>query len=311
VHEPTESERKIVAALEAKLAHKARQRAKLPEGEQWRGEGALLWMKDLVRELAQTAFGRQGLSAAEEQALRGALHMAAGEGLLVHGAPHHNFVGLSFGDLFTLTPRGMRYYSAERLSLVSDNDLVDALRALESRRSTAVDAGTIVLLDEAYRCWSQGCYRAATVLIGVASEDSLGNMLDALEAYPAKDPAPGPSRDWSALAGAKNIAGRFSAGLTLLKRLEKSLRKIANGAASKPTWADVWFRNIDSLASIGEAVRYARNKAAHDGEARFRRSDVGLILASMPTLLEQVDEVRAFLVDVPGALGSGVSPPAV
>lgn len=314
MEEQSDNERKVLAALEAKLVEKARNHLKVSEGDRWRREGSLIWAtkKELFRELAHTTFGRQALTYIEVQAVRGALQQAAADGLLAHGSPDDGFAhNLGVGDLYTLTPRGIRYYSAQQLSLVSEHDFVNALRDLRARRSTAIDGGQVALLDEAYRSWAQGCYRAAMVLIGVASEDSLGTMLDALEAYPAKDPAQGPAKDWTSLRNARNISGRFAAGIVILKRLEKELRSLSNKATPRPGWADVWFRNIDALASIGDAVRYARNKAAHDGAAAFRRSDVGLILASTPTLLEQIDEIRAFLGDLAAVLGPGVAPPSV
>ena len=183
-----------------------------------------------------------------------------------------------------------------------------------TRRPDAVDAGQITLLGEAHLCWAQGCYRAATVLIGVASEESLGTMLDTLANYPAQDTTPPARKDWDRVKNPSNaISARFEGGMSILRRLAERLRQESRRQQPKgspPPWAALWFQSVEALQAIGEAVRCARNKAAHDATATFRRSDVALLLASVPTLLEQIADMKAFLSDAAGRLDP-VKPPVV
>lgn len=50
-----------------------------------------------------------------------------------------------------------------------------------------------------------------------------------------------------------------------------------------------------SLYTVGEAVRVARNTAAHDITRKFSKAEVALLLGSMPTQLEMMANLTDFL----------------
>jgi hypothetical protein len=54
-----------------------------------------------------------------------------------------------------------------------------------------------------------------------------------------------------------------------------------------------------SLYTLGEAVRIARNTAAHDSNRLFSRAEVALLLSAMPTQLEMISRITEFLKSPP------------
>ena len=60
---------------------------------------------------------------------------------------------------------------------------------------------------------------------------------------------------------------------------------------------------VEAEALAREAVRLARNNASHVADHEFRAADVGLLLAAIPTLIEQVHELKSFLA-TPAGFGS-------
>ncbi len=212
---------------------------------------------------------------------------------------------------FLFTPRGRRFFASLPLPLARPSALLDSLAALQARRPTAVSDSQKELLAEAHRCWTRECYRAAMVVLGVATEDSVAGLLQEMRSYPAKGPK---NVDAWKVVGSddQGAAARLKSGLLILRAIEVGLRKVSTklrqDRSPLPAWADTWARSLDPLSTFAEAVRIQRNGAAHVATDRFTRSGVGLLLAGVPNLLEHVDELRAFFADVPGALGS-VAPP--
>jgi hypothetical protein len=54
-----------------------------------------------------------------------------------------------------------------------------------------------------------------------------------------------------------------------------------------------------SIYTLGEAVRMARNTAAHDSNRLFSKAEVALLLSAMPTQLEMVSSITEFLKSPP------------
>ena len=57
-----------------------------------------------------------------------------------------------------------------------------------------------------------------------------------------------------------------------------------------------------SLYTLGEAVRMARNTAAHDSNRLFPKAEVALLLSAMPTQLEMLSSITEFLKSPPDHL---------
>jgi len=57
-----------------------------------------------------------------------------------------------------------------------------------------------------------------------------------------------------------------------------------------------------SLFAVGEAVRVARNAAAHYPERHFTRAEVALLLSVMPTQFEMIMRIAEFLNNTPSSL---------
>ncbi len=64
-----------------------------------------------------------------------------------------------------------------------------------------------------------------------------------------------------------------------------------------------WWEMIPgSLYTLGEAVRVARNAAAHDTTRKFSKAEVALLLSAMPTQLEMIANLTDFLQNLPSSL---------
>lgn len=293
-------EQLVVEAVHAALRDRAQLTARGFRAHPWRkthfleGSG-----DDNVAHLVGVRLGltQRRLADVHTQCLRRVFHEAIALGLIVPGAPDQEIGRNDHLGIFTFTTRGLDYYTTGNVALEHETALAEALRDLRVRRPDAVADGQLVLLAEAHHCWRQACYRAANVLIGLANEESLIELLDGLAGYSSRDPAN--AGEWDrATNPANNFRVRFEAGMAILRRLATALQREARRlrqAGTPPAWGNLWDRSVDALHALGEAVRGARNRAAHDAGIDFRRSDTGLLLASMPTLLEHVSELREFL----------------
>jgi len=203
--------------------------------------------------------------------------------------------GQEFG-VFHFTSEGLRYFQGGYVCVDDPGHLAEVLRDLQSHHSQISD-GQIELLLEAQKCMRAGCYRAAMVLIGVANEDICIGLLDTLASYPK--PPTKKAALWNYWAEAKNTNNHFTKrwkpGLRILEKLKEDLRAMGRG---KEWWK--WWEVVPRpLAALGEAVRIARNAAAHEAERRFTKPEVGLLLAALPMALEAVCEIQVFLATPP------------
>jgi len=292
-------EEHVVDAVHAVLRERAELTQKGSADKPWRlrhyleGTGT-----DSVETLVAQRLGLTRLGGAMQmQCLRTVFYELSGLGLIVPGEPTQAIDWNSQSGIFTFTKRGLDYYLEGTVPLEHEGALVTALRELRDRCTGAVADGQLVLLGEAHHCWRQGCYRAAMVLIGVANEENGIELLDLLDTYPNK--APTASTEWTRATNPGNaFSTRFEAGVSILRRVAQELKRevrTRRAAGNPPAWGDLWFRSVDSLHALGEAIRCACNHAAHDGSAEFRRSDVGLLLSGTPMLLEHIWELREFL----------------
>jgi hypothetical protein len=182
---------------------------------------------------------------------------------------------------------------------VKRSSIGEALFELKER-TTFIEDGQIELLLEAQRCIKSGCYRAGMVVIGVASEDACLGLLDAI---PVNCQAPASSSalygDWSNCGNTTlSFSARWKPGVRILDAIKGVLRIPGRG---EPWWQ--WWEMIPgSLFTVGEAVRVARNAAAHDPDRQFTRAEVALLLSAMPTQFEMIMSIADFLKNTPSSL---------
>jgi hypothetical protein len=95
------------------------------------------------------------------------------------------------------------------------------------------------------------------------------------------------------------FTGRWKPAIRILQAIKKSVR----GKAKGETWGQWWELVPGSLFTVGEAVRIARNAAAHDTEKTFTRAEVALLLGVMPTQIEMIAKLTDFLRKPPSSIG--------
>ncbi len=85
-----------------------------------------------------------------------------------------------------------------------------------------------------------------------------------------------------------------------MESAKEGLRKAYK--SSRPDWWSVWEPLPGAIQPYAEAVRIARNTAAHSIDDIFTRAHVGLLLASLPTMLSVVADLTGFLADPPAGV---------
>jgi hypothetical protein len=203
--------------------------------------------------------------------------------------------------VFHFTSEGITYFSGGFISVDDSGYFGQALAELQGRIPLIGD-GQRELLLEAHRCLKANCYRAAMVLIGVANEDACLALANAVPANLKAPPNGNPLlRDWNTCCDVTlTLSHRWKSAVRILESVKSKLRKVVKG---EPWWQ--WWEMVPgSLYTVGEAVRIARNAAAHSVDRTFSKAEVALLLASMPTQIEMIGNLTAFLTDPPIDLSS-------
>ena len=200
---------------------------------------------------------------------------------------------------FHFTADGVRYFKEGFISIDDPGHLAEVLQELKKRILTIED-GQIELLLEAQRCIRSGCNRAGMVVMGVASEDSCVALLDAI---PTNWQAPGSGSplhgDWADCCNTTlNFTRRWKPAIRILEAIKRNIRSAGHGESWWPWWEMI----PGSLHTVGEAVRIARNAAAHDTTRKFSKAEVALLLSAMPTQLEMIANLTNFLQNPPSNL---------
>ena len=206
--------------------------------------------------------------------------------------------GLSQGA-FHFTEEGISYFSNGLISVDDPGYLAEALRDLQDRIQTVSDS-QIQLLLEAQQCLRARCFRAGMVVLGLANETM---CMDLLEAIPVNCSPPTPDSDvysdWQNCNNASlSFSARWKRTVRLLEALKRNLRTQGRGTE----WWQWWEMIPGSLHTLGEAVRIARNSAAHSSERSFNRAELALILAGMPIHLEMIASITNFLQNPPAGV---------
>ena len=139
-------------------------------------------------------------------------------------------------------------------------------------------------------------------MIGVANEDACLALANAVPANLKAPPNGNPLlRDWNTCCDVTlTLSHRWKSAVRILESVKSKLRKVVKG---EPWWQ--WWEMVPgSLYTVGEAVRIARNAAAHSVDRTFSKAEVALLLASMPTQIEMIGNLTAFLTDPPIDLSS-------
>ncbi len=249
----------------------------------------------------RAAWGANEPSAAVRNVYLAAVHM----GLIAPGVLGQRLDWGADRGVYQFTAAGLDFFGRGMVSL-SNPGLLTA-RVQETVQVNALDPGIVPLVAEAQRCWMTACHRAAMILVGLSAEGACIGLLDCFASYPLPPkPATPMHNAWSqATDGSRVFYARWRPGLDLLIQLKSELRK-AYGAG-RPDWWPLWESVPTGIAPFGEAVRLGRNVAAHSIENVFTPAQVGLLLASLPTLLEVIAQLTAFLQKPP----TGVSLPAL
>lgn len=200
---------------------------------------------------------------------------------------------------FHFTADGVRYFSEGFISIDDPGQLCEVLQELK-KRIPSIEDGQIELLLEAQRCIRSGCNRAAMVVMGVASEDSCIALLDTIS---TNCQAPGSGSllhgDWANCCNATlNFTRRWKPAIRILEAIKRNIRSAGYGESWWPWWEMI----PGSLHTVGEAVRIARNAAAHDTTRKFSKAEVALLLSAMPTQLEMITNLTDLLKNPPSNL---------
>jgi hypothetical protein len=200
---------------------------------------------------------------------------------------------------FHFTTDGVKYFFEGFVSIDDPGRLGEVLQELKQRVPPLKD-GQIELLLEAQRCIKSGCNRAGMVMIGVASEDLCIALMDTISAN-CQAPASGSplEGDWANCCNANlNFTRRWKPAIRILEAIKRNVRSAGQGESWWPWWEMI----PESLHTVGEAVRMARNAAAHDTTRKFSKAEVALLLSAMPTQLEMIATLTDFLQNPPSNL---------
>lgn len=206
---------------------------------------------------------------------------------------------------YQFTPKGVEFFRSGTVSISMPGLLVDRVRELVT--TGHLDSGIIPLIGEAQKCWMMGCLRASMVLIGLASEGTFMGLIDELRNHPSPPISGTPNwNDWVQMNNeALAFYPRWSSAISILVSIKKEL-KSAYGK-THPGWWSIWEPFPGGIEPFAQSIRISRNTAAHTVGDIFTSSQVGILLASLPTMLTVISELSAFL----NAPPSGVTLPAL
>ena len=149
-----------------------------------------------------------------------------------------------------------------------------------TRQGNPVSNAAITLLDEAQRCVMAHCYRAAVILIGLATEDQAVSLCETTRRMVPQPRNTEVLKAWKQLTDDKcNFSQQWKALLHVLEALKKAAGRQTRWSATLETvpWA---------IGGLGEAIRLARNQAAYEADRVFSNAETVLLLKSVPAQLQ-------------------------
>ncbi len=227
------------------------------------------------------------------QAVRETFHDAVSRGLIIPGSPRQSMTYSSEFGAFYFTVSGLSLLRDTGPFLMNQGSLQESLE--DARQDgVAIEDHTVALIDEAQRCFLAHCYRASVVLIGLANEQATLDLCDALSAgltAPNDADLLAHFRDVSAQAAVFSV--RWKACLALLAAVRRDYWR--NRQHRGQPWRGVLDGLPNSLASLGEPVRYARNQAAHEADREFSKAEVAVLLMGLPSQLRLLSDLMTFI----------------
>jgi hypothetical protein len=249
---------------------------------------------------------RRGHSSGVSSAVRSVFYSAISLGLIVPGKLGQAYDWSASYGAYQFTERGIDFFRKGEIALDIPSLLTNRIREIASQYQ--ISNAVVALTGEAQKCWASGCTRAAMVLIGLVVEDACIDLLDALGNYPniTSKPHSKPHQDWMKLQDDKvAFYTRWRPGIQVLEIIKDGLNK--GYGKQKPDWWAMWESVPGGIEPYGQAVRFARNKAAHDVDRIFSNAEIGLLLASLPTMLAVIGQLKEFIITPP----SGVTLPPI
>ena len=233
-------------------------------------------------------------------AVREVFYSAVSIGLIVPGQLGQGYAWNADQGTYQFTVKGREFFQHGTVSISIPGQLVT--RVNEISDAGHLDPGIAPLVAEAQQCWMMGCLRAAMVMIGLASEGTLMGLIDELQNY--QIPPNSGTTNWNDWNRIKNEAlafyPRWQSSVALLENIKQQLQRAYRG--TRPDWWSIWEPLPGGIEPFGECIRIARNAAAHSVGDVFTNAQVGLLLASLPTMLEVVSGLTAFLHSPPSGI---------
>jgi hypothetical protein len=190
----------------------------------------------------------------------------------------------------SFTRRGLEWARGAYRVKSQPHEVLKALATVGNDHPDTVTPAVIALAQEALRCIEGRCFRAAVVLIGVACEEAVTALMEALCDLKGYEKVNG-WRDQNDRA--RSFGPRWTAAREVLKAVKENLR--SQLSRPRPDWWSLWEGLPESLVPLGEAVRISRNTAAHDADHRFTHLEAATLFCGLPYQLRWVAEVQNFL----------------
>lgn len=233
----------------------------------------------------------------ESEVRRRVFSELVGMGFVVPGRPGQA-IGFDPGS-FTFSTRGLAYFGS-RTQVALHDPTTFASRAEDLRKAGIIDDARKAVLLEAHRCWTQGSHRAAMILTGLACEEVALSVVRRLVLYQPRATGNQSKVQWSAIDDeSKTFTARWNPAIQFMHGLKKWVRDTLGQAHA--AWRRVE-AHPDWLLPLGEAVRLARNEAAHTADRVPSSGDLTLLLSALPTQLEYLADLRDYLAKNPDNL---------
>ncbi|MFQ3549208.1 MAG: hypothetical protein SNJ70_05610 [Armatimonadota bacterium] len=198
--------------------------------------------------------------------------------------------------VYYFTQKGIDFLKNGEIPITSHSILHERLWEVIEKYN--VNKAILSIVDEAHKCWSLGCLRASVVLIGLASEESISTLLNQIKKYPHPPTNGHNLKNWNDIKdNNKSFFATWNSGKELLLYIKDNLSRMYRN--DKPEWWSIWEIFPESISPYANAVRIARNTAAHTIDDIFTPAQIGLLLCHIPNLIEIVFNINAFLENPP------------
>jgi hypothetical protein len=187
----------------------------------------------------------------------------------------------------TFTRHGLEWAKGECRIRTNPNEILEAVQEVHNDHPETVTPGCVTLVQEAVHCVEKRCFRAAVVLVGVASEEACMQLIDCLCSLSAHSGVDG----WRDMIDAnKTFAPRWVGARKVLAAVKEHIK--GQLKRPRPDWWSLWEGLPESLVPLAEAVRISRNTAAHDADHKFTYLEAAALLCGLPHQLRWIAEIQ-------------------